>query len=340
MGALVMGSQVDASKMPEETVDDSQCFTHTLKGAPSAEPFNLVTVKARVLQKIMNSPTPVSEEDQTALYSLVDDLAKFPFGESLLAQGGITGRWTHYMVYEHPRMGRWSGRNSLDEPLTTAEDWVLNKMPVMLATQQRFNIFQGILNKHLKDGAKFGSVPCGWMADLLTLPSLSHFQDVELVGMDIDSETLKEGEQYASSLSVSAKVSFKKQDALTLPVSADFDALTSNGLNFYMHNDNQVVQLYRSVFGALKSGGVFVTSFLTTPPIPKPDAPKSPWRMSGLKPEDLMKQRLLFQFLGTRMSAFRSEELTIAQLKEAGFDKIEIYPDDAYMMPTVVAYKN
>ncbi|CEO17198.1 hypothetical protein RMONA_04060 [Rickettsia monacensis] len=49
------------------------------------------------------------------------------------------------------------------------EIWILYHAPSIKATQERFKIFQKILQDKLEDGMQFISVPCGTMDDLLTL---------------------------------------------------------------------------------------------------------------------------------------------------------------------------
>ena len=115
----------------------------------------------------------------------------------------------------------------------------------------------------------------------------------------------------------------------------EFDIITSNGLNFYEPDEAKVVELYKSFYGALKKGGVLVTSFLTPPPQMDPN---STWKNYNLA--DIQKQKAIFRdIMDARWSAMRSEELTRSQLEAAGFKVHEIIYDRQGLFPTVIAEK-
>ena len=108
-----------------------------------------------------------------------------------------------------------------------------------------------------------------------------------------------------------------------------FNVITSNGLNIYVADDEKVIALYKEFFRALKLGGTLITSFLT---------PLSVWK--DVNPDDAAKQRMLFlTIIGVMWQNLRSEETTIAQLREAGFVNIRVIYDSRRMFLTVVAIK-
>lgn len=63
----------------------------------------------------------------------IDELQEFELGRFLLMHRGLNGFWTDYIL-QHP-----------DHPmkaLSGMEDFILNRCPVVLATQERFKIFK------------------------------------------------------------------------------------------------------------------------------------------------------------------------------------------------------
>ena len=75
---------------------------------------------------------------------LLEDLAQFDLGRFLIQNHGLNGYWTHYLC-THPRKGRLTGVGHDGKPLTEMERTFLDKFPSVLATQERFSIFQEVL---------------------------------------------------------------------------------------------------------------------------------------------------------------------------------------------------
>src|SRR5262245_66313047 len=106
------------------------------------------------------------------------------------------------------------------------------------------------------------SVPCGVMADLLTLkypPGCS----IHLAGFDLDDESSSLASKCAAQNGLPVQLS--REDAWKLSACGRFDVLASNGLNIYEPSDDRVTSLYAAFGSAMKPGGLLVTSFLTTP---------------------------------------------------------------------------
>ncbi len=214
--------------------------------------------------------------------------------------------------------------------LRPVESLLFEKVPTVLATQERFTIFQQELQKHVKEGAIFASVPCGLMSDLLTL-DFSRISDFQLFGVDIDSKAISKLQQRVSGDVLQAHCTLYAADAWTFELPQSVDVLTSNGLNIYEQDDERVVQLYKQFAHNLKPGGTLITSFLTPP---------TDWKMDEVNSEYARVQRIIFvDVLQVAWQAFRSVELTRQQLHAAGFVEIEVIMDRAGIFPTIIAKK-
>jgi hypothetical protein len=122
----------------------------------------------------------VNKEEDTKLVqeklNILEQLQEFGLGRFLLQHGGLNGYWTDYIV-QHPFKPT--------PELNKIEDFILNKAPSVLATQQRFVIFKEIIQAELEDNNALASVPCGLMGDMLTL-DYSNINDFKLTAFDVD----------------------------------------------------------------------------------------------------------------------------------------------------------
>ncbi len=245
------------------------------------------------------------------LRQIAKKLSTFPLGQFLLKNRGLNGKWTSYLIH-----------TTTSENVT--ENQLLSRSPVILATRERFDIFQKQLMKYLKPKTVVASIPCGVMDDLLTLPQVP--KDTVFLGCDLDAESLGE---VGKRLLVGQNVQLLRQDAWDLGIDKSFDIIVSNGLNIYEEDDERVTDLYRNFYKALKSGGVLITSFLT---------PKDAWH--DYNSEDLAWQKTIFvDILQVKWQSLRSEEITREQLKSAGFEVLDVIYDKQGMFPTIVARK-
>ncbi|WP_232220337.1 hypothetical protein [Legionella tunisiensis] len=94
----------------------------------------------------------------TEQLDLLNQLAEFDFGRFLLQNQGINGYWTHYMLY-HPQIGRKSGKNNCGQPFTELEAFILDRSPLMLATQERCEIFLQKIRKKFTMGQNLPASP-------------------------------------------------------------------------------------------------------------------------------------------------------------------------------------
>lgn len=159
-----------------------------------------------------NPLLPVDEE-----LKLLDELNQF-----LPANNGLNGYWTAYAILTAPKK----------DDLHPLEDWLVNRSPGFIATQQRFIVFQDILKELIKDNMNLASIPCGLMDDLLTL---DYSSSLDLACNNAQTHCIE-------------NISVHKRDAWNLKINNEFDVITSNGLNIYEQKDKYVSLTYISNF--------------------------------------------------------------------------------------------
>jgi SAM-dependent methyltransferase len=247
------------------------------------------------------------------------ELQTFPLGLHLLQHGSLDGKWTKYCVADQAL----SRRTKETDNLCDTEDFILNQAPTMLATQERFLIFQRETQKLLRDGQILASVPCGYMDDLLSL-NYEEAPNTRRLGMDIDQKsiigTIRNADHYH--LGCDTQIA----DAWHLPYKGHFDIITSNGLNIYVEDHEDECRLYQSLSDALKENGTLVTSFLTPPP----------WE--HVNAEDAAKQKLIFgTILGVKWQVFRTEDEMRKNFANAGLSVRDVIYDSQRLFPTIIA---
>lgn len=115
-------------------------FMTTLLGNPSlishkhTNQLHLENIKKR-LEAASNLTFPPE-----ATLKLLDELSQFELGRFLLKNQGLNGYWTSYIILHGPKQ----------TTLCELENWLLNKSPVIKATQERFRIFQTAIQSRLK----------------------------------------------------------------------------------------------------------------------------------------------------------------------------------------------
>lgn len=251
----------------------------------------------------------------------------FELGRFLLRHRGLNAYWTHRLVTYKA--------GTLPRNPASLEWQVFETMPAVLATRERFGIFQRETQALLRPGIAMASVPCGWMGDLLLLDYSGCAGEFSLTGIDLDAQAIEGARQLAEACGLASHVQLRQEDAWAGSLHGSIDVLTSNGLNIYEPDDARVIELYRAFFEALRPGGTLITSFLTPPPMLNP---ASSWRMAEIDPPMLALQHLLFtRVIDAKWSALRTHEQTRAQLEAAGFADLRFVDDRLGMFPTVVA---
>lgn len=266
---------------------------------------------------------------------LLEQMTQFDFGRYLLQNHGINGYWTHYML-THPWFGRKTRKNNAGLSLSNLESFILDRAPVMLATQQRFEIFLRENQKQVKENAKLACIPCGMMGELLYL-DYKNIKNIQLMGIDYDPNTLSEAQVLAEQQSLAQFVTLVQQDAWQLQFDNELDLISCNGLTIYEPSDEKTLALYQQFYNALKTGGKLVTSFLTAPPTL---TEQCEWDMSKVNQSDLLLQKTIFvDIIEAKWQCYRSSEKTKQLLESVGYRDIQFIYDDAKIFPTVVAYK-
>lgn len=255
---------------------------------------------------------------------ILQKLTEFDLGKFLLHNKGLNGFWTAYVILEGIRKSN----------LQSLENWILNKSPIVVATRERFYIFQEELKKLLKDNMSVASAPCGLMDDLLTI-DYSEFSNIKLTGIDLDQESIEFAKQNAKKRNINAKIDFLTRSAWDLNIVEEFDIIISNGLNIYEPDSTKLRELYSQFAKALKPGGYLITSFLT--PSPTMSA-ESPWKDFSL--EDVQKQKAIFaDILEVAWQTYRTEAETVPMFAESGFKVQNIIYDKQAMFPTIILKK-
>jgi SAM-dependent methyltransferase len=298
----------------------------------SNDSFEKITQDIRLRIESQGDKPHATVAEQLAL---LEGLKHFPFGRFLIENKGINGFWTDYML-THPWRGRKTGKNPDGESFGEVESFILNKAPLILGTQQRFEIFLKENQEQVENGARLASIPCGLMGELLYL-DYQNIDEIELIGIDLDKDSLKHAERIAKEKQLSSFVELKQGDAWSLGFDNELDLISSNGLTIYEPSDDKVTKLYQLFYQALKPAGKLVTSFVTPPS--GGDEPCE-WKMDLLNQNDLLKQKIIFaDVLEAKWQCYRSSKKVKQQLTQAGFKEIEFIYDMGHCFPTVVAIK-
>jgi SAM-dependent methyltransferase len=280
-------------------------------------------IKTRILKQF-----ETELEKRKSLLETLDELTEFELGRfAIKNKGALSGYWTWYIILGF-------NKQQITSPL---EKFLLERSPIVLATRERFNIFQELLIKNIKSNSVVCSIPCGMMADLLTLELPENVKEVRFVGIDLDETVIGLAKELKQQCKSPHQCDFFQQDAWNLEFKDKFDIITSNGLNIYEKEDSRVVALYRAMFSALKAGGKLICSALTCPPA---ENQKSEWDFEKINMDDLKLTQMLFKsILEATWSNFRSSEKTLQQLKDAGFENVVIHWDAGKTFPTFCAQK-
>lgn len=311
-----------------EMISDNRLLSHNVSAVSCETSMQEITERVRA----QGDKPYVTVEQQLRI---LKELSEFDFGRYLLQHKGVNGYWTHYML-THPWFGRKTGLNNRGEKFSNLENFLLNRAPTMLATQQRFQIFLTENQKSIKNHAQLACIPCGMMGELLYL-DYQNIKDIELFGIDYDYETLNDAKSLAQEKNLLPFTTMLRQDAWQIDNLNQFDLISSNGLTIYEPDDHRVQELYQIFYRALKPNGQLVTSFLTLPP---GATDQCEWNFSCINQDDLLLQKIIFvDILEAKWQCFRSTEQTRNQLIAAGFSEVEFSFDTAKMFPTVIAYK-
>lgn len=298
------------------------------------ENLNLTTTIKKLQQQIhVLGDTEYSTVQQRL--SLLNQLSQFELGRFLILNRGINGYWTDYIL-TYPKRGKITGLSSDHSPLTALEQFILDKAPVIQATQERFTQFLRQNQRQVANDHHLACIPSGLMGELLYL-DYRNIKQIQLTGIDFDTETLKQSEALAQQYHLDAYTCYQRHDAWQLPFQGSFDLISSNGLNIYEPDPQKVSELYQSFFTALKPQGKLVTSFLTPPPGAQSTGE---WQLEKIDKTALATQYTIFaEILAAKWQCFMSSQQMIAILEKIGYSDVEVFPDTAHIFPTIIAYK-
>lgn len=289
------------------------CITHDNKNDVD------IDVNSRIEQIKKKDKLAIDIADEI---QILKQLNTFDLGRFLLKNKGFDGYWISYVINARP----------IDLHSNMLEKWILFTSPGIKATRERFYIFRQQLHKYLQSNMRIASIPCGMMDDLLNL-NYADLHNIEIVGIDIDKNSIILAMENAGNKNI-INVNFIEQNAWTIDFHEYFNIITSNGLNIYEVNKKKLIDLYRRFYKALKKGGIFITSFITPSPI---SSENSIWKSSI---HDMKKEHaIFFDIVQIKVANFQTEDAITLQLKEVGFEIVEIIYDSQCIFPTVIAKK-
>ncbi|MBY0280674.1 MAG: class I SAM-dependent methyltransferase [Alphaproteobacteria bacterium] len=316
MAAVATG--IASTQMYFGSVKTPKMFSHTVVNDSKAAVEERV---ALIKDRLKATDPQLLSLPLDDILKILDEMAKCNgLGKWLLMHQGLNGFWTAEAIL------RQGGESS------NVGRWMASDAPIFRATHERFFIFQDLLQGYLNAGAKtFVSVPSGTMEDLLTLDATEK-KDVRFIGVDLDPEAAlwmeKASASYAKTLQCDKE--FHQGDAFVLSsYIKGADVLVSNGLNFYIKSDTEVIRLYESFAAALKPEGILIISHLSPP------ASAEPYDGAALKKQ----LAIVKDICEMRWQIFRSEELVKEQLGMAGFEILKVIYDKQRMFPTYVCKK-
>lgn len=266
------------------------------------------------------------------LDQILDEMTKFPMGCHILLTGGANGVWTDYMI-SYP----WAQKDIASKMLTMnrLEYFIIFECLSVVAQRELFLLAQREAQKHVKEGCRLVSLPCGVMRDLLEL-DYSKVSNYSLMGVDLDLESIQAAHKLVLEEEIT-KVRFIQEDAWKFVAEEPVDFINSIGLNVYESDRKRVIALYRQFCKSLKKGGVLFTGVLTYPPEWEK---KSDWILENIpKGHYEMDKIVIDDVLNLYWQNYRTLDEIKGEFLEAGFSDVKIVPDRCCVFPAVIAIK-
>ena len=288
--------------------------------------LTLAATKEEILSKIHSTgDTPYASA--TTQLDLVESLCQFDLGRYLLEHNDLNTYWMHYAL-THPWFGRKTGMNNHDEALHPLEEFILNRAPLFIALQQRFEIFLKLSQAHVKNTATLACMPSGTMGELLYL-DYTHIDNVRLIGMHTDFNAIKCAQALADAMELARFTNLLQMDCYQADFKLEFDLVLNHDFHFQQRNPLNRPAMYANLYQALKPGGTLLTSFM-----------QSEWDMTEVNETDVqLQQTLLHDILGLEHFQTETSHEIQLQLETAGFTDIQFLYDSAKMIPSVIARK-
>lgn len=166
------------------------------------------------------------------------------------------------------------------------------------------------------------------------ITAFSHFN---LIGIDLDFDSLSLAHALAEKMALIFHLKLAQIDAWNLPYNSELDLITSCGLNFYEPNPQRISSLYSQFFKALKPSGQLVIGFLTYPP---GELMPSEWQVQKISKKDLFLEMILYRdILNMKWRNFRTSTEIETELKQVGFREINFNYDPLHVFPPITAKK-
>lgn len=260
---------------------------------------------------------------------IIDELLKFDYGRWLLVNRGLNAQWSkyfyHYSIYGHfPSMQ------------SQLEIFMTQKAPGVLASYEQLQIQNEHLLKYISSDMCIASVPCGYM-DLLLNLDISKYENITLVGIDLDPNAIEGAKTNAIALSKENCCKFIEKDAWDINICDQFDILVSNGLNMYAPTEAALINLYKNFYDAIKPNGYLFLSALTAPLNSNGEVY---WNMDKINLSDLKMQKLIFNnVIKVRQGVLCTEQQTVVQLEKVGFKRVDVIHDSRKMFLSIIALK-
>lgn len=282
----------------------------------------LEDIKARLTQDGDTESGTLAEK-----LEILQQLTEFEYGRFLIQHGGINGRWSHYLFYEFPLLEAAGKKfHPLEYKMLTNKG--------MQSNRERIPLLQSLLVPDLTDGISILSVPCGVMAEVLTM-DMSLLKNFRLVGVDLDESSVELARNFARERRLDTQVEFYQRDAWNLNFDGEFDRIVSLGLNMYCQNLESALNLYRSFHRTLKANGKLMVSYLT--PTSGPDCERD---LKQLSSEEKRLIPLISEILQIKyVNHLNSSAQIVENLKMAGFKSITCHYSSYRALNIAVAIK-
>lgn len=279
----------------------------------------------RCKQDILTRATESSIEEKL---SLLEQLATFKFGRSIIETRQLTRYWRHFLL-TYPFQ-----EERVIEPELFHE--MIHLFPISIAMQERYAIFLQKIQPKIKNNAKLLSIPSGLMEDFAYLDYKS-IDEIALVAWDNDLSTLEQAKGICQTRGLDHWLECIYKEPWALDRQSEFDVIASHGLTIYEMSNEQVLDFYYKIYNALKPGGEFISAFVTPPPSMDSEYE---WDFQNINSAYLRKQNVLFfDVLNLQQIRYRKTVETRKMLSQVGFGQIEFCYDTARMYPSFIAYK-
>lgn len=196
---------------------ETKIITHNINESP----INIDDM----IEKIKGKKNLALPEEETI--KILHQLTEFDLGCFLLNNRGLNGYWISYLILR-------GMNNKQAHPL---EKWLIHHAPTVLATRERFYIFQNKVKSIVESRTNssqidIASIPCGLLDDLLTI-NFNTKSKINITGIDLDNTSISMAKINTENYDKDHQIQIVKGDAWNLEFEKAFDVILSNGLSIY-----------------------------------------------------------------------------------------------------------